>query len=137
MMKRLLFILAVLLTQALATRAQNQIDNLVNSFSAVSSSKYTSAVERNPKTRAIVKVVKILEMDYANVNPLVNAFRTTASEGNFSERKEGSALTMTLCVTTSRQNRIYMLRIPEYYDISCRNGTSKTACRVTIIVKNK
>lgn len=136
-MKRILFILAVLLTVTPATRAQNQIDNLVNTFSAVSSSKYTSAVERNPKTRAIVKVVKMLEMEYANVTPLVNAFRSAASEGNFSERKEGSALTMTLGISTARQNRIYMLRVPEYYDPCCRNGAYKTACSVTVVVKNK
>ncbi len=135
-MKRILLLLA-LLTATLSTKAQNQIDNLINTFSAVSSSKYTSAVERNPKTRAIVKVVKMLEMEYANVKPIVEAFRNESSQGSFSEHKEGAALIMTLGISGAKQNRVYMLRIPEYYSNSCRYGGYKTACTVTVIVKNK
>lgn len=116
-------------------QAQNRIDALVDRYSSSTSSKFTSAVERNPKTRNIVKVVKVLELNYANILPFVEAFRYESKQGDYSERKDGSTLIMTLTMSGRTQNRIYMLKASDYYSGGSRNRI--TDCNITIIVKNK
>ena len=135
-MKRLILFIVLQASICLSGFAQNEIDQLVNNYSAISTSKYTSAVERNPKNRAIIKVVKMLDMEYTNVTPFVNAFKKERAQGDFSERKVGDDLIMTLTTQTTKQNRIYMLKAEDYY-INGKLHNAKSACSVTIIVKMK
>ena len=51
---------------AASALGQNSIDRLVEDCSSVGRSKFTSAVERDPKTRKIQKVVKVLELSDAD-----------------------------------------------------------------------
>ena len=81
MKQRILLFMVLLAMVASTAKAQNKIDDLVNHFSSNTTSKYTSAVERNPKTREVVKVVKILEMNYCDATPFVNAFKRDTSSG--------------------------------------------------------
>ena len=56
-----LFIWIWLLLLSATVQAQNSIDELVENFSTVGSSSYTSAIERDPQTHQVMKVVKTLE----------------------------------------------------------------------------
>lgn len=135
MKQRIIILLAVIIHFATAM-AQNRIDDLVDRYSAVSTSKYTSAVERNPKTRTVVKVVKVLEFNYGSVKPWVDAFREEAKQGNFSERKENDDLIMTLTTREANRNRIYMLKVDDFYAYNTIRY-NHLHCNVTIIVKYK
>lgn len=129
-------LLVIWMSIAAPALAQNKIDNLVDNYSAISTSKYTSAVERNPKTRAVVKVVKVLELSYTNIQPFVEAFRAEANHDDFCERKDGDALILTLACRGTKNNRIYMLKADDYYRYGGRHA-NRTACTITIIVKYK
>ena len=72
--------------------AQNEIDRLVEEFSTVGWSNFTSAVERDPKTHRIIKTVKTLETSGNNIGALKNAFENEAHSGNFSKKKEDNYL---------------------------------------------
>lgn len=96
----------------------------------------SSVVERNPKNRAVVKVVKVLEISYADITPFVKAFKQEAENGDFTERKNGNTLIMTLASRGTTQNRIYMLKADNYYREHGGHNTH-TKCNVTIIVKHK
>ena len=136
-MKQKIFILIAFLSLCVChINAQNKIDKLVDNYSAHTTSKYTSAVERNPKTRAIVKVVKVLELNYCNIQPFVNAFREEAKNGDFSEHKTDKDLTMTLTSRGATKNRIYMLKAKDYYANSGYTSRLSNCC-ITIIVKFK
>lgn len=109
-MSKIFFTLCASLLFAVAAQAQNSIDNLVDDFSTLGSSKFTSVVERNPKTRQVVKVVKVLEVPGIQVGKLRNAFLKEKNTGNFSYSKDGHEETMTLTTETRKKVRIYMLR---------------------------
>lgn len=136
MKQRILLFMVLLAMVASTAKAQNKIDDLVNHFSSNTTSKYTSAVERNPKTREVVKVVKILEMNYCDATPFVNAFKRDTSSGELSESRSGNDLVMTRTVQGKKQNRIYMLKADGYYN---KYGLTKARshCMITIIIKYK
>lgn len=136
MKQRILLFMVLLAMVASTAKAQNKIDDLVNHFSSYTTSKYTSAVERNPKTREVVKVVKILEMNYCDATPFVNAFKRDTSSGELSESRSGNDLVMTRTVQGKKQNRIYMLKADGYYN---KYGQTKARshCMITIIIKYK
>lgn len=113
--------------------AQNSIDNLVDKYSSVGRSKFTSAVERDPNTRKVQKVVKVLELYENGIKKLINAFRWEASTGNFSEKREKDGLTLVLTIQKGKQNRVYMLR--GYGGYGGENSYDR--CKVTVIVKYK
>lgn len=136
MKQRIFILLAFILCIKLTVLAQNRIDNLVDRYSAVSTSKYTSAIERNPKTRAVMKVVKVLELSNTNASKFVETFRQEANSGDFSERKDGDNLIMTLALRRTTCNRIYMLKADDYYTDS-RALKNHAHCNITIIVKYK
>ena len=110
--------------------AQNSIDQMVDEFSTLGGAKFTSVVQRNPKTRAIEKVVKKLELGSVNSKKFINAFKNEAKRNKTTTttRSDGEVTTI---ITTSNQktNRIYMIKYDEeeyYPDVS-----------ITIIVKVK
>lgn len=140
MKHKVMMLLAILFSFTATAMAQNSIDDLVNRYSSYNTSKYTSAVERNPKTRAIVKVVKILEMKYpSNIQKIIESFKDEARHGDFSERKADNDLIMTLTQRGTTQNRIYMLKAENYYRDNGHPYPYKyySNCSVTIIVKYK
>ena len=65
--KVLLCMLGMLFT-TLAISAQNSIDKAVDEYSSIGKSTFTSAVERDPKTRKVLKVVKILQPTDMSIN---------------------------------------------------------------------
>ncbi len=112
------------------SHAQNSIDEIVENFSTLGSSRFTSVVDRDPKTRKIIKVVKVLEVQRHQTDKLRKVFLREKDNGSFSHVKDGREETMTLTVESPERVRIYMLRTeqtnPRFY------GPAK----VTIIVKN-
>ena len=52
--------LGLSLLLSIPLRAQNSIDRMVEEYSAIGGSKFTSAVERDPNTSRVKKVVKRL-----------------------------------------------------------------------------
>ena len=102
---------ALLLVVATACAvAQNSIDRMMDNYSSRGTSRFTSAVEREPKTRKVLKVVNVLELRHDGVGEFVDAFRREAATGDFTERRTEDGLTLMLVVRGKRQNRIYMMR---------------------------
>ena len=120
-------LLLVLFTAATAT-AQNKIDKQMEQISTVGSATFTSAVERDPATRQVLKVVKVLKIKGNAADKLYKAFKEERDSGSFTEQKTEQERTLTLTCETEDQVRIYMLRLTGryYYDAQC-----------TVIIKNK
>lgn len=137
MKQRLIISLVMLIGITLSAMSQNKIDNLVNRYSSNTTSKFTSAVERNPKTHAIAKVVKVLELNYTNIQPFIDAFEQEANNNDdFSKRRDDNDLIIVLTSRESLHNRIYMLKAYNYYGA---NGyrNNRTNSNIIIIVKYK
>jgi hypothetical protein len=90
--------------------AQNRIDEVVDSFSTVGSSTYTSAVERDPQTRQVIKVVKTLETRGDIIKDIIDAFEQERETGSFSRKEEDNEVTMILATENISSNRVYMLQ---------------------------
>lgn len=123
--------LCLFLLMGIAVQAQNSIDEQVDNISTLGSSKFTSVVDRDPKTRQINKVVKVLQVPGIQVGKLRKAFLKEKDSGNFSHTKDNREETMTLTVESSERVRIYMLRMETLGQYSYSSG------KVTVIVKNK
>jgi len=123
--------LCLFLLMGIAAQAQNSIDELVDNISTLGSSKFTSVVERDPKTRRINKVVKVLQVPGIQVGKLRKVFLKEKDSGNFSHTKDNREETMTLTVESSERVRIYMLRMETHGQYTYSSG------KVTVIVKNK
>lgn len=113
----------------LSVSAQNSIDKLVDHYSTLGSSTFTSVVERDPDTKQIQKVVKVLEMPDLLIGRFRKAFLGEKNSGTFAQQQKNDEQTMTLTTETSRQVRIYMLRF--------RGHRTYHSGKVTIIVRMK
>ena len=127
--KVLLCMLGMLFT-TLAISAQNSIDKAVDEYSSIGKSTFTSAVERDPKTRKVLKVVKILQPTDMTINKLRKAFLQEQENGQFSIMVNGEEETMTLTVENEKENRVYMMKFVNHRS-SFTNG------KVTIIIRYK
>ena len=127
MIKRI-YIALCLLCFTTVLCAQNSIDEVVDNFSTVGSSTYTSAIERDPQTRQVVKVVKTLETRGKVVNDLIDAFNKERETGSFSRKEENDEVTMILATENKGGNRVYML---QYRDRGYSWG------KTTIIIRPK
>ena len=118
---------------AASALGQNSIDRLVEDCSSVGRSKFTSAVERDPNTRKIQKVVKVLELSDADAGSFSAAFKREKGTGDFIEKRTENGITMVLTVRGKGQNRVYALRCdgPCY---SRKAGTRYRLVKVTVIV---
>lgn len=127
-MKKIACILLLLSGMALPIMAQNSIDRMVKQHSSTGQSTFTSAVERDPATRKVVKVVNILKSKNMNAQSFKEAFEKEAKTAD-SKLTVSKDLT-TLVLTTESQGypRIYMLK----YDPDNVMGVE-----VTIIVNFK
>ena len=128
-LKMLICTLALLFT-SLGLSAQNAIDKAVDEYSSVGNSKFTSAVERDPQTRKVLKVVKVLQPTNITINKLRRAFLEEQKNGQFSLVTNEEEETMTLTIEDSKENRVYMMQY-------IHRGASFTNGKVTIIIKYK
>ena len=121
--------MVVLVLHTTTVCAQNRIDQMVNDFSTLGSSKFTSIVERNPSTGRVQKVVKVLEVTGPKAASFRQVFLKEKETGSFSQQQEGEEQTLTLSCENSKQVRLYMLRTT--------GRTVVNSAKVTIIVKMK
>lgn len=126
---RTFFALCLLMLIGTTVSAQNRIDELVENHSTLGSSKFTSVVDRDPETRKVNKVVKVLQIPGHQANAFQKAFLKERNTGSFGQKKDGQDETMTLTVETKERVRIYMLQMKMAGGVSC------TSAKVTIIVK--
>ena len=75
MIRRIVLTIVLLAGIAAGAAAQNVIDWMVDDFSSRGSSRFTSAVERDPRTRNVRKVVNVLEVENADVGKFISAFK--------------------------------------------------------------
>lgn len=132
-MIRRIIITAVFLVGVLAgAAAQNSIDRLIDEYSSVGMSKFTSAIERDPLTRRVKKVVNVLSLYCADADKFVKAFRQESHTGDFAEEHSDDGFTMVLMVRKARQNRIYTMRCSGAYRTKHYNNI-----KITVIVNYK
>lgn len=130
-----IIITALLLVAAMMNvAAQNRIDDMMDNYSSRGTSKYTSAVERDPKTRKVQKVVNVIELNHMGIDEFINAFRRESKSGNFTEKRDEEGLTLMLTVRGGRQNRIYMIRCTAPYTPE-RRDTGYAKAKITVIIK--
>ena len=123
-----IFSLLVALFMAVSIQAQNSIDKMVTQYSSVGGSVFTSAVQRNPKTRKVEKVVKRLKIDEPQSRRFAEAFKREArAHGNSTTKQQGGDMTIIFTEENKNNNRIYMLKSED-------NGSS---AEVTIIIRLK
>ena len=135
----------VMLYTTLGLSAQNAIDKAVDEYSSIGKSTFTSAVERDPKTRKVLKVVKVLQPTDITINKLRKAFLKEQENGQFSIVTNDKEETMTLTVENEKENRVYMLQyvnrepFPEIGGVVHTRSSyaSFTDGKVTIIIKYK
>ena len=132
--RRIFLILTLLVGLAASAFSQNSIDRLVENHSSVGQSKFTSAVERDPKTRKIQRVVKVLELSDADVSRFAAAFRREAATGDLTERRTDDGLTLVLTVRGKGQNRVYMMKCTGPYAYG-RKAMRYSFTKITVIVK--
>ena len=130
MKRKVMTLLALLWMTCMALHAQNNIDNIVEKFSLVGDTHFTSAVERDPKTRRVMKVVKILQTDGYGATSIIKAFENEKKSGSAFEQCEKGERTLTIQNEDDKQLRIYMLQC------DARNPRYNTV-KVTIIKKMK
>ena len=73
-MKKLMYTLLFMTGFSLAGQAQNSIDRLVEKHSTTGESVFTSAIEREPASQKVIKVVKTLKSNNMNADPFIEAF---------------------------------------------------------------
>ncbi|MBQ8047771.1 MAG: DUF5024 domain-containing protein [Prevotella sp.] len=128
-MKKLFFLTVFALATLTKATAQNKIDKLVDQFNTVGSASYTSVVERNPKTREVQKVVKVLKIGGEQARQLRQAFSEEGRKETLMEVRRDGKVIESLTTESPRDVRIYQLE----HDGSPHLPTVK----VTIIVKIK
>ena len=128
-LKTLICTLALLIAP-LALFAQNAIDKAVEEYSSIGKSTFTSAVERDPQTRKVLKVVKVLQPTDITINKLRKAFLNEQENGQFSIMSNEQEETMTLTVENAKENRVYMMQYTN-------RGASFANGKVTIIIRYK
>lgn len=127
--KRLATIIFGLLV-AIAIHGQNSIDRMVDNLSTTGGSTFTSAVERNPKTRKVERVVRRLNVEGPQAARFFDAFkRELQGKSNVTNRRSDDELTIIFTEESAKANRIYMLK--------SNAPVAKTDAVVTIIVRMK
>lgn len=124
----LLFTSALLMLSS-PLRAQNRIDQMMEELSTVGGSTFTTAVERNPKTGQVEKVVKKLCVGSYGARTFIDKFNAEAKRhSNTTTNKNGGQTTTVFTCKTKTSNRIYMMK----HD----NGYHPDAT-ITVIIKMK
>jgi len=118
-MKTLITIL-IILSASITSMAQNSIDELFESYKSVGNSKFTSAVERDPNTHEVVKVVKMIESDVIvkmiesdviSVKSFKKAFEQEAIKATSANKNvTDNNISHVLVFESDKQIRIYSLK---------------------------
>ena len=109
--KRKLFFLIMTL------QAQNSIDKLIDHFSTVGNAVFRSAVERNPRTGKVIKVVKTIKAEGKTAGAIRSAFAEEAKKSNSNTSIKDGMKTIILTTRQSGRRSIYMLKEPIKNDI--------------------
>lgn len=128
-MRRWVILTLVFFCMVINANAQNKIDEIVEDFSVPGTSTFSSVVERNPKTRKVVKVVKVLQLANISGFPAIkDAFDEEGKNGNLLTQTDRETTTVTITQENKSEIRIYSF---SYETRTKRNGV------VTIIIKYK
>ncbi len=132
-MKRNILFWLLCLTAVASLCAQNRIDRFVDNESTIGRSKFTSVVERDPKTRAVVRVVKVRELTRGiDINACQEYFEAESKTGRFSHNIDADDRhTLLLAVEGESRDRIYMLQYTGKRPMQGRDG------KVTVVMKVK
>ena len=132
-MKRYILFWIICLTAEASLWAQNRIDRFVDNESTIGRSKFTSVVERDPKTRAVVRVVKVRELTRGiDINACQEYFEAESKTGRFSHNIDAdNRHTLLLAVEGESRDRIYMLQYTGKRPMQGRDG------KVTVVMKVK
>lgn len=120
-------IVMILLTAMLSLNAmaQNAVDRMVEEFSSVGQARFTSAIERNPQTREVVKVVKTLRVGSPNDRKLRKGFLNESKRHDSTTSVNNGHKSVIFSEETNDAARVYMLKYDDDY------------AEVTIIVNRK
>ena len=132
-MKRNILFWLLCLTAEASLWAQNRIDRFVDNESTIGRSKFTSVVERDPKTREVVRVVKVRELTRGiDINACQEYFEAESKTGRFSHNIDADDRhTLLLAVEGESRDRIYMLQYTGKRPMQGRDG------KVTVVMKVK
>ena len=132
-MKRYILFWIICLTAEASLWAQNRIDRFVDNESTIGRSKFTSVVERAPKTRAVVRVIKVRELTRGiDINACQEYFEAESKTGRFSHNIDADDRhTLLLAVEGESRDRIYMLQYTGKRPMQGRDG------KVTVVMKVK
>lgn len=132
-MKRYILLWLISLAAAVSASAQNRIDRFVDNESTIGRSKFTSVVERDPKTHEVVRVVKVRELTRGiDINACQGTFEAESKTGRFSHNIDANDLhTLLLAVEGDRQDRIYMLQYTGKQPLQGKDG------KVTVVIRMK
>ena len=132
-MKRYILFWIICLTAEASLWAQNRIDRFVDNESTIGRSKFTSVVERDPKTRAVVRVIKVRELTRGiDINACQEYFEAESKTGRFSHNIDADDRhTLLLAVEGESRDRIYMLQYTGKRPMQGRDG------KVTVVMKVK
>lgn len=132
-MKRYILLWLISLTAAVSSSAQNRIDRFVDNESTIGRSKFTSVVERAPKTHEVVRVVKVRELTRGiDINACQGIFEAESKTGRFSHNIDANDQhTLLLAVEGDRQDRIYMLQYTGKQPLQGKDG------KVTVVIRMK
>lgn len=119
--------IVLLLMAAMKATAQNSIDKLVEKISTMGSVTFTSVVDRNPSTKEVEKVVKILKIT-GNPDQFERAFREEAQTGILIETYTDDDKTLALTIERPKDKRVYVMTY---------NKKGRQEVRVTIVIKFK
>ncbi len=108
-MKHYILLLSALLCLSHPSLAQNKIDQLVEKFSTIGHGTFTSAVERDPKTRKVKRVVKVLETRGDVISSLKSAFEKLRNESGYERTVTSDNTSISFWTESERQHRIYFL----------------------------
>lgn len=136
-MKRITITLMLALATLLSASAQNKIDKLVERFSATGRCSFTSAVERNPNTRRVEKVVKVLEIAGGPAKQLYDTFMEELKTGATQITCKDDKTTIILKCQTPKTNRVYMLKVDGTLLTEGPKNYYMPEAKVTIIVRVK
>ena len=103
----MIFLTAML---SLNVMAQNAVDRMVEEFSSVGQARFTSAIERNPQTREVVKVVKTLRLESPSDRKLRNGFLQEAKNHDSNTTVANGRNTVIFSEETRQSARVYMLK---------------------------
>lgn len=108
--KRHILLLVLVIYAGLTVGAQNSIDRYVDKLSGRGVVSVTSIVERDPKTRRVVKVIKTVKVIDRSAIEAWDLFDKEADSGTVIESRQDGQYTRILAVQDGKTSRIYKIK---------------------------